>query len=382
MRVLHIGTGNLYGGVETVLVTLARSGRLAPALHSEFALGWGGRAEAELRQAGATVHVLGAVRLRRPLSVLHARRALRDLIRRHAFDAIICHSAWSQVVFGSTIRRAGIASVFWLHDLVTGHHWLERWAARTPPDLAICNSQFTAESLPRVYPGVPAVVVYYPLEATAAGTADRRPMVREQLGVPADGVAIIQVSRMEPWKGHQLHIEALGRLARVPGWTCWMVGGAQRPQEARYLQSLQSQCTRLGIADRVRFLGQRSDVEQLVAGADVFCQPNTGPEPFGITFVEALYGGLPVIATAMGGALEIIDPSCGILVPPGDVTALAAALGRLISDADERTRLGAMGPSRARALCDPTQQLAALERALASGAIVRRPATPASGPTE
>ena len=56
--------------------------------------------------------------------------------------------------------------------------------------------------------------------------------------------------------------------------------------------------------------------------ADIHCQPNTAPEPFGLVFVEALYAGLPVVTTALGGALEILTDACGVLVPAGDAPAL------------------------------------------------------------
>ena len=121
---------------------------------------------------------------------------------------------------------------------------------------------------------------------------------------------------MEAWKGHRLLLEALGRLRHVPGWVLWVAGGAQRPYEARYLAELEAQATELGIRGRVRFLGQRSDVPRLLRAADIHCQPNLGPEPFGIAFIEALQARLPVVTTAMGGPLEIIDGSCGVLVAP------------------------------------------------------------------
>ena len=79
-------------------------------------------------------------------------------------------------------------------------------------------------------------------------------------------------------------------------------GGAQRSHEAVYLAELRQAADRAGIGDRVRFLGQRTDVPDLLAAADVFCQPNTGPEPFGIAFVEALYAGLPVVTRRWRGA--------------------------------------------------------------------------------
>jgi glycosyltransferase involved in cell wall biosynthesis len=98
-------------------------------------------------------------------------------------------------------------------------------------------------------------------------------------------------------------------------------------------------------------------VPRLLAAADIHCQPNTGPEPFGIAFVEALYAGVPVVTTALGGALEIVSDSCGVLVPPDDPGELAAALAGLIREPHRRCRLGAGGPARAAALCDPAVQL-------------------------
>ena len=91
----------------------------------------------------------------------------------------------------------------------------------------------------------------------------------------------------------------------------------------------------------------------LLAAADVLCQPNTGPEPFGVAFVEALYAGRPVVTSRLGGAIEIVAADCGLLVEPADPAALAAALAALIADPQSRARLGAAGPARARALCDP-----------------------------
>jgi glycosyltransferase involved in cell wall biosynthesis len=109
----------------------------------------------------------------------------------------------------------------------------------------------------------------------------------------------------------------------------------------------------------VRFLGQRQDVPDVLAAADLFCQPNEAPEPFGIALVEALWAGRPVVTTRMGAAPEVLGEGCGVLVPP-EPRALAAALERLVADAGERGRLGAQGPVRARALCEPAARMGAL----------------------
>jgi glycosyltransferase involved in cell wall biosynthesis len=120
---------------------------------------------------------------------------------------------------------------------------------------------------------------------------------------------------------------------------------------------LKKRASRLGIGGRIRFLNERSDVARLMAAADIYCQPNTHPDSFGITFIEALYAELPVVTTSLGGACEILNDSCGVLVRPGDVSALAEALQRLIRDRTERHKLGRSGPKRARDLCDPEAQL-------------------------
>ena len=87
------------------------------------------------------------------------------------------------------------------------------------------------------------------------------------------------------------------------------------------------------------------------------CQANLAPEPFGVTFVEALASGLPVVTSDLGGAREIVDETCGLLVTPQDAAGLAAALGRLITDAELRGRMSRQAPVRARRLCDPDTQL-------------------------
>ena len=366
MRVLHIHSGNLYGGVETVLVTLARHRDLCPAMEPHFALCFEGRLSGELADAGVAVHLLGNVRVSRPVTVWRSRSLLRNLLQRHKFDVAVCHSAWSQAIFAPVVRSAGLPLVFWLHGATDGRHWLERWARNAAPDLALYNSQFTSSTLSRIYPRVRAELVFYPVASAEINYSNgNRATVRAELDTPEDATVIIQASRMEAWKGQSLHLEALSMLRDLPDWVCWQVGGAQRPQEARYFKELKNAAVRLGIASRVHFLGQRSDVPKLLAAADIYCQPNTGPEPFGIAFVEALLARLPIVTTAIGGATEIIDDSCGVLVQADNADELGASLRRLIQDRTLRANLGAAGAARARKLCDPDTQMQHLYNLLA-----------------
>ena len=354
--VLHCTAGKLFGGVETMLATLARCREFAPGLRQEFAFSFDAKSLELTRESGAPVHLVGSARFSRPWTVLAARKRLRRILIDRRVDLVVCHAAWTHALYAPVARRAKVPVVFWLHDTLRGNNWVERLAARTPPDLAIVNSRFTAETLPRVFPGARAELLYYPVSTSVP--VDRlavRAEVRREFDTPEDAVVIIQSSRLERWKGHADLIAALGLLKDRPDWVAWIVGGAQREHEKVYLDELIATATRLGIADRVRFVGQRGDVPRLLTAADIHCQPNSGPEPFGIAFVEALHAGLPVVSTRFGGALEIIDDSCGRLVSPGDISALAETLSTLIADPDLRFRLGENGPARARELCDPAK---------------------------
>jgi glycosyltransferase involved in cell wall biosynthesis len=365
MRILHIYSGNFYGGVERLLVNSARLRHFCPWMEPHYALCFEGRVAQDLRAAGAPVCQLGTVRASRPLSVRRARRNLRELLRNKPIDAVICHSPWPHAVFAPAVRAAKKPLVFWLHDAAKGRHWTERWAARTRPDLAICNSEFTLGTLSRLFPQTPGVVVHCPVPlCERRWTSNELDAVRAVHGVQPDSVVIVQPSRMEAWKGHRLHLEALGLLRRLPQWVCWMIGGPQRPHEAAYFQDLGKAVRRYGIEDRVSFLGWVPDVEPLLAASQIHCQPNIAPEPLGLTFLEAMAAGLPVVTTALGGGEEIVASKYGILVPPNDPQALAAALESLIRNPERRKELGCRGPARVKELCDPERQLNKLAEAL------------------
>lgn len=368
MRVLHVYAGNLYGGVEAMLATFARRRELAPEMEPRFALCFDGRLAAELRDAGTPPAMLGPARLALPWTVARVRRRLREVVSADRPDVVICHSAWSQAIFGPVARAMGVPLVFWLHDAVSGRTREERRARAVDPDLAVCTSEYARGTLSALYPHVRAEVVYPSVPPPPRISRNDRRALRETLRTHWADVVIVQVARMEEWKGHRLLIEALARLREVPGWTLWLAGGEQRPAEARYRTGLARLALRFQVAPRVRFLGERSDVARVLGASDVFVQPNLGPEPFGMAMVEALYAGLPVVATDLGGPREIVDETCGILVRPQHPAALADALRALIVDAPLADRLASAGPARARALCDPETQMRRLTALLADAA--------------
>jgi glycosyltransferase involved in cell wall biosynthesis len=364
MRILHVHSGNIFGGVERILLALAGHKDISPAFEHHFALCFRDRLWRELIEMDAETLGIGEVRLSHPLRVFRARRELRKILQKEKYDLVIVHSAWSQALFAREILSAGTPLVFWLHTRATGTSGLERLAQLNFPDAIISVSRWADASAQKLFPGVPSSVVYSPLAIDRATfeKVDRK-QVRSTFGVDENGVVILQASRMEAWKGHRELLTALAMLRGEADWVCWIAGGAERPEELEYFRELKGVADQLKIADRVKFLGRREDVPALMVAADIYCQANTEAEGFSIAFLEAFYAGLPIVTTALGGALEIVDSECGELVSAHDTERFAAALRRLISDRALRQRLGVNGRQRALERCDSVRQFRELENA-------------------
>jgi glycosyltransferase involved in cell wall biosynthesis len=367
VRLLHLHSGNLFGGVETSLLASARFQRLWRGVEHTFALCYPGRLQVELAAAGASLHMLCPARVRWPWTVWGVRRRLRDLLRRHAFDVVACHGCWAHALMAPVVRSAGLPLIFWIRDQLSGRHWLERWAQRTPPDFVLTNSEFTLKATAGLFGGVPRAIQHPLVLPPEWAESDReriRRSVRAEVGTPEEAVVVVHAARLEPWKGHRVLLDAVSRLRVARPWECWFVGGPQRRREAAYFNGLQRATQHLGLAGRVRFLGQSLDVMSLLAAADIHCQPNTRPEPFGVAFVEAMHAGLAVVTVALGGATEIVDDTCGVLLSDPDPGRLADALSELIANDERRKRLGQGGVTRAREHFEPGRSLARLHSTL------------------
>jgi glycosyltransferase involved in cell wall biosynthesis len=324
----------------------------ASACRHQFALCFEGKLSQALQARRAPVEFLGPVRLRKPLSALRARRALRRLLDSHRFDVVVCHGIWSYCVFASSIARAGLPPLLYLHDIPEPDSWYYRWAWRRPPSLCIANSEYTAKLLTNLRRQVPVRVVHPLVNPPAVSDPVAVQTLRTQWHANAEDAVILQASRFDSWKGHRNLVAALASLRDVPGWRCWIAGAPQRPEEESYKRELVRAIDSAGIASRVEFIGHRDDMETVLAACDVYCQPNETPEPFGMVFVEALYASKPVVGRALGGALEIVTPECGVLCPFG-TEALVAALSGLVKSRRLREQMAAAGPARATSLCGP-----------------------------
>lgn len=143
---------------------------------------------------------------------------------------------------------------------------------------------------------------------------------------PPEAVVVGAVGWLTAVKGHHVLIEAFARLqASHPQLYLVIIGSGELQSE------LDALAQRLGIAERVRFLGRRDDVADCLAGMDVFVHPSLN-EGMGRAIVEAMAGGLPVVASRVGGIPSLIEHRrTGLLVPPGNASALAEAIEELVN---------------------------------------------------
>jgi glycosyltransferase involved in cell wall biosynthesis len=171
----------------------------------------------------------------------------------------------------------------------------------------------------------------------------------------AGTLAILSVGAVVPRKGYDVLIAALAQLADRP-WRLVIAG--DRSRSPGTVEALDADIARAGLAEKVALVGAVTDerLAELYASADLFVLPSRF-EGYGMAYAEAIAYGVPVVGTTAGAIAEVVPAGAGILVPPGDVNALAAALRRLLDEPAEREKLAA--GARAAAATLPTWDEAA-----------------------
>jgi glycosyltransferase involved in cell wall biosynthesis len=171
--------------------------------------------------------------------------------------------------------------------------------------------------------------------------------LREARGLPADAVVITYTGRLLRGKGLETLLDAFARAAATHARAHLMLVGSGAGQTLSNEDALRERVARPGLAGRVTFAGRVDDVEDWLAASDVFAFPSEF-EALGLSLIEAAACGLPCVGTRTGGIVDVIeDGRTGVLVPPGDVDALAAALEALVADPERRAALGSRGRERA-----------------------------------
>lgn len=283
---------------------------------------------------GATVHFVAGLewlgKARYLLRIARVRRLVRDLrpdllhalhLTSYGFLAAFCDVHPKLVsVWGTDVLEAPGLSPF--HRFVT-RHALRRADHITATGLRLAEA--TARYAPA---GKPVTVVPYGVDLRVF-----QPRPKE----PRDEVVIGAVARLSKEKGLHYLLEAFALMAgRHPRAQLVLAG------DGRERQRLEGLAARLGVGERVRFLGEvpHEQVPTVLGELDVFAMPSTW-EGFGVAALEAEAMEVPVVASNVHGIPDVVlDGETGLLVPPRDPRALASALERLASDADLRRRLG------------------------------------------
>lgn len=341
MTVLVQCSGSYVSGMEIVELAVLRG--LAARGHRVHALvsGWNNGdfiARLEAAQIPYTPVFSGKLTLRQPSWTLNtlrhlpgARRTARKLTRDLQADVVVACNR--DPVLGLAGAFGDVPVLYHVHTPLD-----PRWAAR----------------LGRVVDRFMAVSGFVRSRVLAGGIAPDRVDVVHNGVEPADRAprrnataSVIGIcGQVGAWKGHDDLLGALGRVAArgVPFELRVFGTGADA-----YVQALQAQAERDGIASHVRWMGFERDPDRMYADLDVLAMPSRFEEPFGMTLAEAGIRGIPAVATRVGGIPEVVvDGETGLLVPKEAPEALADALLSLLDDPGRRRVMGEAARERVR----------------------------------
>jgi glycosyltransferase involved in cell wall biosynthesis len=375
-RVLFVDHAGVLGGAELSLLDVAA----ALGARAEVVLLADGPFRETLERHGVRVSVepMGALARVRKASGLPSPVALADAWRvahrladrARAADVICANSQKAFVVSALAAWRAHRPLAWMLRDILAPPHFsrsnvravvaLANWRAYR----VIANSRATADAF--IAAGGRAAltrVVHNGIDAAPfdAVTDEAARAARRTLGVPEDAYTVVMLGRFHPWKGQQVLLDALTLLPGVHA----IIAGAPLFGEDEFAVELTRQTARLGLSDRVHFAGFRDDAPTLLRAADAVVHASVYPEPFGRVIVEGMLARRPVIATNAGGVSELVaDGETGMLVPPGDAPALAAAIAASRADPVRAASMAERGAARARAKFTVAAMVRGIEEAL------------------
>ena len=343
MKIVHLVIGGEGAGGQLVALQLARAAQRSGYDVAFVSPTPGGFVELAEREGFRTLVVpLGGALDSRSLV------RLRRVLRSEGADVLHTHVHFSLNVLGRVAGRlAGAKVVAHMHAAnVFRSSGLARRAQVALDDATarLCSriiavSESTGADLVRQgYPAGRVTVVHNGIDAPRPAEPAR------PAGVPETAPLLLHVGRLTPTKGQGDLIEALARLARSDAVA--VLVGQDLETGGAYERELEARAAELGVRDRVVFTGYRDDVPALLAAAAVFVLPSSA-EGLPLTVLEAMAAGRPVVATRVGGTPEaVVDGETGLLVPAGDVAALARALDGLLADPERASRMGEAGRGR------------------------------------
>jgi glycosyltransferase involved in cell wall biosynthesis len=259
------------------------------------------------------------------------KRHIEDYFRGAAFSLVVLNnSIYASLPIVSVCRRLSIPVIVYER----GIGFLKKEHVRASAHVQalvpisdavydfLCEYKVRTKVIRRIYDGIDPSK-YAPSRMPAQIKAD--------LNIPPVSKVIGIVGNIRPWKGQHYFVEAFGSLATRYQDIYGLVIGGCAEEDQGYLDGLKKKVERMGLKDRLLFLGYRKDVSNLLSIMDVFVHASVKPEPFGMVILEAMASKAPVVATKLGGPLEILSgEECGILVPPQDSGAIADACARYL----------------------------------------------------
>lgn len=344
MRVLLLSPSAVPGGAERAFASLARQ---MPHLGIECkaVLLQPGPLEQWLASANCQTEVIDARRTRHIHRTAHTLTKLAKLATQA--DVVLSNQTKGHVYGGLASLLARRPAVWWQQG-IPEPSTLEHAAARVPSNLIIASSEAAVQAQRRMTPKRRVELVHLGIDT---GSVRRRKGsgTEVRLSHNSEGRKLVGiVGRLQEWKGQDVFLRAAARIAADhPDVDFLLVGGAVLGWEGDYPERLRRLASELGIDDRVHFVGHQDDVYPWFDALDVVVHASHG-EPFGLVLVEAMALGRPLVATAAGGPVEIIeDGISGFLVPPGDHDAMAESIAKLLDDDELRHRVGEAAEVRA-----------------------------------
>jgi D-inositol-3-phosphate glycosyltransferase len=278
-------------------------------------------------------------RFQRLMERLSFARTALDHVLSACYDAVVIAKPYDFLPMWRA-RRRGLKAQVVFHASGTEFYFGDRWFSGVV-DRWLAVSRHTASQQEGRY-GRPTSVVHNGVDAERFRVVARNPAVRSAWGVPASARLIISTGRLVGWKGLRIIVSAMPRLDRDVHYLVVGAGSEAEP--------LRAHAVSLGVADRVHLAGrlEHAKLPEVLSQADVYVQPSIGEESFGISVVEAMACGLPVLASNFSALPELVDDGeTGMLLAPGDIDAWASALGALLADPARRQRMGAAARARA-----------------------------------
>jgi glycosyltransferase involved in cell wall biosynthesis len=353
VRVLQLIDGFAMGGAERIVLMLARHSDPERFEVIPCALHRSGPLEEEMKAAQIPYRILGMQRrslLTGPLFVADVMRILSALtrtIRELAIDVVHTHLTESTLLGVLASRGAGCRVCASLHNVVidrkrgrlSPRRWLMGAAINnvfSKADRIVSVSEEVAQAALQntKIPRGKMVTIPNAVDSSRFRSCSDRNFLRAGLGLPVDRAILITVGRLTRQKGYTHLLAALSQIPATRRPLTLLVG------EGEERQLLERQAIELGLAFDVRFLGNRRDVPDLLAAADVFVLSSIW-EGLSLALLEAMAAGLPAVVTSVGGNVEVIeDGRSGLIVPPSDEPALAAALVTMLDQPLRRTEMG------------------------------------------